>query len=65
LGSGGDVLADTARAAFVDAWATAMWAGVVIAGLALAWVVFRGPTRDEHMLDEDLDDLLLDEPISV
>ncbi len=67
LGGSGEALAATAREAFVDAWASAMWAGVAIAGLALAWVIFRGPSRDEHTLDADLafEEELLGDPVAV
>lgn len=45
LGADGQPVAAAARAAFVDAWSSAMWVGVGIAGVALAWVALRGPAR--------------------
>lgn len=45
MGPAGDAVAAAARDAFVSAWSSAMWVGVVIAGVGLAWVTFRGPAR--------------------
>jgi EmrB/QacA subfamily drug resistance transporter len=47
MGEAGEGLAAAAREAFVEAWSTAMWVGVAIAGVALAWVVVRGPVREQ------------------
>jgi EmrB/QacA subfamily drug resistance transporter len=50
MGDAGDGLADAARVAFVEAWSTAMWVGVAIAGVALGWVILRGPTRSPEVV---------------
>jgi EmrB/QacA subfamily drug resistance transporter len=46
MGADGEPLRAAAQDAFVTAWASAMWAGVAVTGLALAWVVLRGPSHD-------------------
>jgi EmrB/QacA subfamily drug resistance transporter len=45
MGPAGDSVAIAARDAFVSAWSSAMWVGVAIAGIGLAWVTLRGPAR--------------------
>jgi MFS family permease len=45
MGPSGDSVADAAREAFVHAWSDAMWVGVAITAVALAWVALRGPAR--------------------
>jgi MFS family permease len=54
LGDDGAVVATAARDAFVEGWRTSMWVGVVLAAVAVAYVVLRGP-RTVVDVDADVD----------
>ena len=61
LGTGAPAVLEAARLALVDGWQLSMWFGVAVAGLALAFLVVRGPRPSdlvaEDALDADLDEL--------
>jgi EmrB/QacA subfamily drug resistance transporter len=49
-------LIDAAQHAFVDGWIQSMWVGVVMIGVAFAYVLVRGPRgRLDDVLDESLE----------
>lgn len=51
LGPDGEAVIEAARTAFVDGWVQSMWVGAVMAAIALAYVIFRGPTDDQAEAD--------------
>lgn len=52
---------DAAQHAFVDGWVGAMWVGVALVAVAFLYVLFRGPRREDDVLDLELGlDLELD-----
>ncbi|MFJ9725020.1 hypothetical protein ACIRP3_19950 [Streptomyces sp. NPDC101209] len=46
------VLVRAARESFVDGWQRTMWAGVVIMGALLLYLLVRGPQRPASAADE-------------
>ncbi|MEQ1873174.1 MAG: MFS transporter [Ilumatobacteraceae bacterium] len=59
-------IVDAAQHAFVDGWVASMWVGVAIVGAAFLYVLFRGPRRQDDVLDAesvDADDHESLEPI--
>ncbi len=49
------MIIDAAQHAFVDGWVGAMWVGVALVAVAFAYVLFRGPRREDDVLDLELE----------
>ena len=46
-GDAGPAILDAAKQAFVDGWVQSMWFGVALAGVALVYLVVRGPAGND------------------
>ncbi len=66
LGSSAPSVLDAARDALVDGWSLSMWVGVALAGVALFFLVVRGPRRDDVVAEDalDLDAVIALEPVA-
>ena len=64
LGNTAPAVLDAARTALVDGWSLSMWVGVALAGVALLYLVVRGP-RPADVAEEDvLDGFVALEPVA-
>jgi EmrB/QacA subfamily drug resistance transporter len=61
LGSAGDALATTARNAFGDGMQLSMFFGAGVLLVAAAFVALRGPSKDEEVVEDELDDSEFDD----
>lgn len=55
LGDDAPAILEAARLALVDGWRLSMWFGVALAGLALVFLVVRGPRPSDMATEDDLD----------
>lgn len=57
-GEQGPAIIDAAKHAFVSGWTQSMWLGVGMAGVALAYLIVRGPARVTHTVRVRADELV-------
>ena len=64
LGNTAPAVLDAARTALVDGWSLSMWVGVALAGVALLYLVVRGPRPADVAEEDALDGFVALEPVA-